>query len=245
MSNIGFNQQFSFTLSNGYGIGFSNSSPGGIPSDGLLLHLDAGNTTSYPGSGNIWYDLASSPTANDATLLNSPTFSSNNGGYLTFAKAANQSATVSGNNVVPSAAYTKAVWFNLADLSSDHNLLSSDVGGHFLYFGGTSKLYSGHSNWAGYNQYGSTENFLAGVWYHVVLTYTTTDGMKLYINGALDSTYTANKTAHAGDGSTNIGRFGAGNFLNGSIAQALTYNRAISEAEALSIYNASKSRYGL
>ena len=245
MSNIGFNQQFSFTLSNGYGIGFSNSSTGGIPSDGLLLHLDAGNTTSYPGSGNTWYDLASSPAANNATLVNSPAFSSSNSGYLTFAKAASQSATVSGNNIVPAAAYTKAVWFNLADLSSDHNLVSSATGGHFMFFSGTNKLYSGHANWVSYTQFESSISFLASVWYFVVLTYTTSDGMKLYVNGTLDSTYTANKTAHAGDGSTNIGRFGAGNFLNGSVAQVLTYNRAISEAEVLSIYNASKSRYGL
>jgi hypothetical protein len=242
--NIGFNQAFSFQ-SCGFGNAFSNSSPNKVPNDGLLLWLDAGNSESYPGNGNAWYDLASSPTGNNATLLNNPTFSTENGGYFTFAKASSQSANVDGTNVVPSSAYTKAVWFKLTDLTSDNNLVSSDAGGHFMYFGGTNKLYSGHSNWVGYNQYASTANFLAGVWYLVTLTYTTADGMKLYINGELDSTYTANKTPHAGDGSTNIGRFGVGNFLNGSIAQVLTYNRAIDQSEALGIFNGSKARYGL
>lgn len=243
----GFGQGFSSNglgLGGGFNFGFYTP-PSVIPQSGLLLHLDAGNTTSYPGSGNTWFDLASSPTANDATLVNTPTYSTNNGGYFTFAKASSESATVSGTNVVPSAAYTKAVWFNLTDTASDNNLVSGEAGGHFMYFAGTTKLYSGHANWVGYDQYPSTANFSANTWYFAVLTYTTAAGMTLYVNGALDSTYTANKTAHTGDGSTNIGRFGAGNFLNGSVAQVLTYDRAISSAEVTTIYNATKSRYGL
>ena len=248
--NNGFGQGFSknnLGLGGGFNFGFYKP-PGGVPLSGLLLHLDAGNATSYPGSGNTWFDLATNPAANDATLVNTPTFSSNNGGYFNFAKASSESATVSGTNVVPSAAYTKAVWFNLTDTVSDNNLVSSATGGHFMFFGGSTKMYCGHANWTtglAYQQYPSTMDFSAGVWYHAVLTYTTADGMKLYINGVLDSTYTANKTAHTGDGSTNIGRFGAGNFLNGNIAAVLTYNRAISATEALDLYNATKSRFGL
>lgn len=243
-SNIGFNQAFSFQ-SCGFGNSFSTSAPVGVPTDGLLLHLDAGNNDSYAGAGNTWYDLANNPTANNATLLNNPTFSTGNGGHFTFAKAASQSANVGGTNVVPSSTYTKAVWFNLTDLTSDHNLVSSDVGGHFMFFSGTDKLYCGHANWAGYTQFASSTSFLAGVWYLAVLTYTTSDGMKLYVNGELDSEFTANKTAHVGDGSTRIGRFGAGNFLNGKVAQVLTYNRAINDLEVARIFNSSRNRYGL
>lgn len=241
----GFNRGFSTSLSQfGFGGGFLVPSSA-IPSSGLLLHLDASNTTSYPGSGNTWFDLANSPVANDATLVNTPTFSSNNGGYFNFAKLSSESATVSGTNVVPSAAYTKVVWFNLTDTASDNNLVSGEAGGHFMYFAGTTKLYSGHSNWVGFQQYASTMDFSAGVWYLAVLTYTTADGMKLYVNGNLDSTYTANKTAHNGDGSTNIGRYGAGNFLNGNIGQVLTYDRAITADEVAKIYNTTKTRFGL
>lgn len=189
--------------------------------------------------------MANSPVANDATLVNTPTFSSNNGGYFNFAKLSSESATVSGTNVVPSTAYTKAVWFNLTDTASDNNLVSGEAGGHFMYLAGTTKLYSGHSNWVGFQQYASTMDFSAGVWYFAVLTYTTADGMKLYVNGNLDSTYTANKTAHNGDGSTNIGRYGAGNFLNGNIGQVLTYDRAITADEVAKIYNTTKTRFGL
>lgn len=223
----------------------SNNSPQGIVTNGLLLWLDAGRPGSYSGSGTTWRDLANSLASNDATLVNSPTYSTSNEGYFTFSKASSQSATVSGTNLVPSAAYTKAVWFNLTDTTSDHNLISSDTGGHFMYFSGTNKMYCGHANWVSYTQYGSTATFSSNVWYHVILTYTTSDGMKLYINGTLDSTYTANKTAHTGDGSTNIGRFGAGNFLNGRVAHILTYNRAITELEVKQNFNVQRSRYGV
>ena len=39
-----------------------------IVTDGLVVHLDAGNSASYPGSGTTWYDLSGN--GNDATLYN-------------------------------------------------------------------------------------------------------------------------------------------------------------------------------
>ena len=39
---------------------------------GLLFHLDAGNASSYPGSGSTWTDLAGSGLT--TTLYNSPTY---------------------------------------------------------------------------------------------------------------------------------------------------------------------------
>lgn len=243
-SNSGFGFNFSNNLggANGFGMGFTRPIIT-IPISGLLLNLDASNSNSYPGSGNTWYDLADSPTANNATLVNTPTYSTNNGGYFNFAKASSESATVSGINLVPSAAYTKAVWFNLTDTTSDNNLVSSATGGHFMFFASTNKLLCGHANVLPYDAFASVTTISAGVWYLAVLTYTTADGMKLYINGAFDSSFSI--IAHTGDGSTNIGRFGAGNFLNGNIAQVLTYNRAITSDEVTKLYNATKSRYGL
>ena len=52
-----------------------------IVTDGLLLCLDAANTKSYIGSGTTWIDLSRS--SNSGTLVNGPTFSSNNRGYIT------------------------------------------------------------------------------------------------------------------------------------------------------------------
>ena len=46
-----------------------------IVRDGLVLHLDAANPKSYPGSGTTWYDLSGK--GNNATLYNSPIFQNN------------------------------------------------------------------------------------------------------------------------------------------------------------------------
>ena len=211
-----------------------------ISSDGLVLSLDAGNSKSYPGSGTTWTDL--SGRGNTGTLTNGPTYSSANGGFFTF-NGSNQYATCSGTPL-NATSYTKSVWFKLTSTSAANNLVSFGSAGHFMYFGSTTKLYCGHSDWADFFAFPSTTNFSTGIWYNACLTFNTTDGMKLYINGSLDATYTAIKTQAAGGG-IEIGSFGAGNFLNGSIAQVSIYNRALSAAEVSQNYNSTRGRYGL
>jgi hypothetical protein len=48
--------------------------------NGLTVYVDAGNTTSYNGSGATWFDLSGN--ANNCTLVNSPTFTSGTSGYF-------------------------------------------------------------------------------------------------------------------------------------------------------------------
>lgn len=57
---------------------------GAITTSGLVLHLDAANPYSYPGSGTTWFDL--SPFKNDLTLAGAtlPAFSTNHNGSFVF-----------------------------------------------------------------------------------------------------------------------------------------------------------------
>jgi hypothetical protein len=48
----------------------------------LQLYLDAGNASSYPGSGTTWTDLSGN--GRNGTLTNGPTYSSANGGSIVF-----------------------------------------------------------------------------------------------------------------------------------------------------------------
>ena len=206
---------------------------------GLTLLLDAGYVSSYPRSGTRWDDLSFS--GNNGTLVNTPTFSSDNYGYLTF-NGNTQYVNVGGTPLGLSS-YTKNIWFYLNG-SSDNNLLSSDTGGHFMFFASTNKLYCGHSNWGNYTVFPSVTNFSNGVWYNACVTFDTTNGFVLYVNGVQDSTYTAQKTPIGGNGSTRVGAFGAGgNLLNGRAAVAMTYNRVLSSTEVLKNYNVFSSRY--
>ncbi len=218
----------------------------GIVSDGLTLNIDAGNSSSYSGSGSTWTDLAG--TADNITLVGSPTYTSGTPSYFTF-NGSTQYGTGSGTNVVPTTAYTKFVWFYLNGYL-DNNLVSSGTGGHFLFMGAsTNRIYSGHANWTSlggtYLDYPSTATISLSTWYNAALTFSTTNGMTLYINGSQDSTYTAKKNAHAGNGSTNIATFSGGNLLNGRISQVLCYSRELTAGEVLQNYNATKSKFGL
>jgi hypothetical protein len=49
--------------------------------DGLVMCLDAANPKSYPGSGTAWADLSNN--ANNGTLVNNPTFNTENLGSIT------------------------------------------------------------------------------------------------------------------------------------------------------------------
>ena len=58
----------------------SNIVSPGIVTDGLVLHLDAGNYQSYPIAGATWYDL--SDRRNNGTLTNNPTYVRDGGGAI-------------------------------------------------------------------------------------------------------------------------------------------------------------------
>ena len=53
-----------------------------IVTDGLVLCLDAADQNSYSGSGNTWTDLSGN--GNNGTLINGPTFTSENYGSIIF-----------------------------------------------------------------------------------------------------------------------------------------------------------------
>jgi len=233
----GSTEAINWLNSNGYWTSYSE-----VVTESLTLKLDASNALSYPGTGNIWFDLVD-PQQN-ITLVNSPTYTSASPSYFTF-NGSNQYGTGSGL-VLGSTAYTKSAWFYLNSYT-DNNIISSVTGGHFMFMGATpavdKKIYCGHSDWPSYIVFPSVSTFNLNTWYYVALTFNTTDGMKLYVNGVFDSAYTANKSPRPGNGSTNIGTFGGGNLLNGRVARVYCYTRSLSAAEILQNYNANAPEF--
>lgn len=213
-----------------------------VISDGLVLKLDASDLTSYPTTGTTWYDLAG--TQQNVTLYNTPTFTTGSTTYFTF-NGTNEYGLGSGA-VVPTTGYTKSVWVYLNGYQ-DNNMVSGD--GHFIYMGNNAsvdkKIYCGHTDWGNYMAYPSTGTINLSTWYNITLTFNTTDGMKLYINGVLDSSYTTNKNAHPGSGTVNVATFNGGNLLNGRISKVYCYNKSLTDSEVLQNYNLDKSYFGL
>jgi len=215
-----------------------------ILTSNIMLNLDPGDSMSYSGSGSQWVDLG--PGSVDImTLYGNPTFTSGTPSYFTF-NGTNQYSLGDSIGIVNQNTYTKSAWFYLNGYQ-DNNIVSGD--GHFIYMGPQAnidrKIYCGHSDWASYTAYPSTATINLNTWYNVTLTFSTTNGMTLYINGVQDSTYTARKTAHPGSGSVSIAAYIAGNFLKGRVGKVLCYNAELTAAQVLQNYNATKSVYGL
>lgn len=224
-------------------------------SRGIQLYLDAGHNGSYPGSGNTWSDISGNGKA--ATLYNTPTYSANNGGILTFAKASYEYAETT-TNLGNMSNWTVETWVKLdSALVAGPNAIVTNV------YDGASKLnyalgsmnvantntYAAFFDGSGWHLHSTGQALTLGVWYHLVGTY---DGATLshYVNGSLSNTLSYAGTPQSG-GNTRIARRwddvanAADNFVGGSIPIVRIYNRALNQAEVTQNFNQSRARYGI
>ena len=215
-----------------------------IITSGLTMHLDAGNPASYSGSGTIWADLSGNSA--DQTLVGAPTYTPGTPSYFSF-DGLGQYSTGSTPYVLPPNTYTKMIWFQIS-APADNNLISSTLGGHFMFFSNTPTLWAGNTNtlpYAGGGAFGSALNFSYNVWYCATVVFSSPQ-IYLYVNGVqndFDPTY---GPGHTGDGSVNLACFApGGNLLNGRISQVICYGNALTAPQVLQNFNATKSKFGL
>jgi hypothetical protein len=180
------------------------------------------------------------------TLVNSPTFVSGTVSYFDF-NGTTQFATGTGVTV-PTTAYTKSVWF-WVDTYVANNIVSgfNNVGGHFLYMGNSTKILVGHHNQGvAFDTYQSISSISLNTWYNVTVTFNTTSGFKIYINGQLDSSHNM-ILAHLGSGTTNLGAYSnsGDNFMNGRISKVYTYGRALTESEVEQNFFYDREKFGI
>jgi len=210
-----------------------------------LYYGDLGNlfdASTYSGSGNQWVDTQG---GNVATLINSPTYSTDFTGYFEF-NGTNQRATVSGTPLNPTS-YTKCVWFYLNGTQSNH-LISFNDGtgtGHYMAFNNTNKLYCGHASWPGFPlSFESVTTFDNFVWYFVALTFDTTSGMTLFVNGREDSKYTLYKTPPVAS-QIGIASYDTFGYFKGRIGRVYIYNRALTAEEVRWTFNGTRYIYSI
>jgi hypothetical protein len=230
---------------------------GPIVIDNLVYALDAGNLVSYPKTGTAWYTLTGSV---DGTLTNGPTFSPINGGYISF-DGTNDYVGFGNNILFPGVSLngttpelTIDVWVNWDQfciggaLDEIISWWSSGTQTYLDGFLGTSIIspYSPTNpgirfgdDWAGT---GVTFTAATDVnkWWHIVAV-KTSDNAYIYINGELRAT----KGSALNWGFNNyayVAAHGGGTteFLDGKIASLRLYNRALTAAEVLQNYNATK-----
>jgi len=222
-----------------------------IVQDGLVLNLDAGASTSYPGSGTTWTDLSGN--GNNGTLVNGVGYNSANGGSLTF-DGVDDYSTGNTNIALGITNVSINCWVNISTTSKKGAFLKIGSGGP-----------SGYAVGVGNNDMDSNGNEILGLfpgvrwidtninygtgWKYVTLVLNASSVPSIYVNSTLIGSYSG-LTPNSPDSSYYVGRnvgdepLGARAF-NGNIAQVSMYNRALTAAEIQQNFNATKSRFGL
>ena len=227
-----------------------------IITSGLILNLDASNTTSYPGSGTVWTDLSGS--SNNMSLLNGASYDSSNRNSILFDGvndyAGKSSAISTGQN------FTVSVWMYATLLGSTRTSLVANSynysSGNGWFFctnaGGTSNsffLSIGSDNPV---KVSSANILTLNTWNY--LTAVIRSGgryIDLYKNGVLisgSSTDFGVRTINYTYANFSIGFRDPGGTTDpfkGNIGSTQIYNQALTAADILANYNATKGRYGL
>ena len=232
-----------------------------IVTDGLVLNLDPGNVSSYPKSGTTIYDLSGNNY--DGTLINGPTYTSENGGVLSF-DGSNDRVELSNtqywkDNVFGNATnFTIMCWTKCNSFYNWSSMIHKDNGGYYSQSEGASLWVnvsgfqavfgngiSGNSGaWGNIISYSTNDT---SNWYHLAFTGNGST-LRFYVNGNLHASQgQSQRTAGKNITDTPV-RFGVrGNYAhyNGKISGSLLYDRELSSTEVLQNYNAQKGRFGL
>lgn len=213
--------------------------PVAIPEEGLELYLDASISSSYPGSGNSWFDLSGN---SYVATLNNITYDSNVArGVLRTSGASNSFGEIT----------------NIDLRSGEVSLVVIS-----RYSGGTrGRMVNGRNNNWLIGQWGNSvgnlyaEGWVTGVgvggsdtnWrIYTSIASTITDSYQLYING-VRTAGPNNAGANAGPFNIMIGKYGTGSTetSTGEVAVIIAYRRLLSEAEITEIYEIFRNRFDL
>ena len=94
---------------------------GTVTSDGLLLNLDATNSSSYSGSGTTWNNLVTGNAVTNFTIQSGGTYSTNNGGVIRFGNSRIGAGASSSTGFSNLSAYTVEVWVKPAGTMGDYD----------------------------------------------------------------------------------------------------------------------------
>lgn len=207
-----------------------------IVTDGLVFAVDANNIVSYPKSGTTTYSLTGSLTG---TLTNGVGYLPNNGGTFDF-DGTDDFIAISSNVNYTDVTIEAWIYREKGDLL---NIVGgTGIAEYFCIYQEKLAYYASQNT--GTWTYGTT-TIQAQTWYHVSITMNNSNGeTKMYVNGILESTTTAQTGYRSGYIST-LGVYGNTSirFWDGYIPNVRVYNRALSASEILQNYQAEQYRF--
>ena len=222
----------------------------GIVTNGLVLHLDAGDPASYPGSGTTWTDLSGN--ARNGTLTPStggPGFDSANGGSITF-DGTNDFVQCSGSLTLTAATFI--VWIRRNGNQSAYSgiLLSRLTNVTGMSIGQNANNLLGY-NWNDANiayQWESNLTLPNLAWSMCAISVSSSSATA-YLCQSSGITSATNTISHGSTVMDDIeiarDNQSSARYFTGNIAQALIYDRALTSTEITQNFDALKGRFGL
>ena len=230
------------------GTGIYGTPPTTYVTANLVMNLDAGLTSSFSGNTS-WIDTVNGLTF---TLSGSPTFSSNNGGYLNFVPASAQSASSGNQSFGSLQRWTVEVWHYFTNTNSGGLpciLTELYTGGGVINFSlgsdTTTGLQNGfyNSGWRNTSAYTLTPN----TWNHIVGTANgVTGNINLYVNNVqVAGTNSVGTLTSSGNGIRLMRRWDGAEYWGGRLGVVRIYNTEFGNTQIAQNYNAIRSRFGL
>jgi hypothetical protein len=223
-----------------------------LVTNGLVLCYDPANTKSFVSGSTTLFDLTSSK--DDGSLINGPTFNSENGGSIVFDGT---NDLVQGSGISNITSFTISIWFKMTGPGSTGGASNTIYNSLFGINSGNRRILVASSANTGQTEgtilvqmggsnYFSTSLTVTNVWNNVVYTFSPNIAT-LYINGIIQTTQ-SNSSVTFPDDNIYLGAYNnpiTAYAMKGNIAQTSVYNRSLSLSEVLQNYNASKRKFGL
>jgi hypothetical protein len=222
----------------------------------LQLHLDAGDDSSYSGSGSTWSDLVNS---NDVTLT-STTYDAELGDFLNFTGGTSKALINNSAALTNVSDLTIDMWVNTLDNNSYRYLfgnmdtLGTNTRQMYAYVDSSDRLevtlyYNNTSSGYRLSRTNSVASKLHNKWAHISVVISSGLLSKIYIDGEEEPiTYTTGSAIAMHTGSTSKFNVGSANqeaqhSFHGAIGQFRLYHSALSQADIRQNFNFTKPNY--
>jgi hypothetical protein len=208
-----------------------------IVTNGLIFDIDAASSKTYSGTGLTANGLIAGLSA---TLVNGVGFSSLNNGFFIF-DGTNDYITAGNDASVQISSGTISAWARTSSPGGSFRGIVAKQGAYGLFYADNVLV---SYDWNTGSTRSTGLNIADNTWKNVVMTFQSgvSNGTFIYLNGVSVLTTTITIQSQAANlfvgAEANAGQYAACN-----IAQALVYNRALSNQEILQNYNATKKRY--
>jgi hypothetical protein len=220
-----------------------------VTGNSQLLYLDAANSTSYPGTGTVWYDLSGNSNNTTGYGGTAPAYSSSNGGYFSF-NGSNYFQTAGSKYNV---SYTGKTIFIAANMSTAMASASFrcmfGAGGtpsnrtFNTYMYNNSGSYQIHWSASGTGGFSSNLTYTPTNWFTVAVTQNGAGLLSYYFNGTLINTASSTLAGFAGDQYEQVGA--SDNNWTGPVSVVAVYGSALTATQIGQCHNNVCARYGL